>query len=80
MQCGDDSVFVPVAHDEACTLAEGLCRDYVCYRLKRSGYERQVHVTHLEPAGDHALSNRILNLGNYMLHVNCEFLLPTVFH
>nr|CAB3226030.1 bcl-2-related ovarian killer protein homolog B [Phallusia mammillata] len=63
MQSGDDSVFVPAVYDEACVLAAGLCRDYVCYRLKRSGYEQQVHVTQIEPASDQALSNRILNLG-----------------
>ncbi|XP_002120303.2 bcl-2-related ovarian killer protein [Ciona intestinalis] len=61
---GDDSVFNSTSYEEDVRLTTGICRDYICYRLKRDGFGERVTVTEYAPAQNHTLSNKILNLGS----------------
>ncbi|XP_039250405.2 bcl-2-related ovarian killer protein-like [Styela clava] len=59
----DDSVFYSPHYDEVLQTARGLCRDYICYRLKRSGFQGRVVITKYEPAKDQNLSFDVLKIG-----------------
>lgn len=61
----DDSVFYSNSHEELLEITRGICRDYICFRLKRNGFRGKVVITKYEPAKDQNLSYEILKIGRY---------------
>uniref|UniRef100_H2Z3W0 Bcl-2 Bcl-2 homology region 1-3 domain-containing protein n=1 Tax=Ciona savignyi TaxID=51511 RepID=H2Z3W0_CIOSA len=61
---GDDSVFHSTSYEDDVTLTIGICRDYICYRVKRDGFGSRVTVKLYAPAVDQTMSSNILNLGS----------------
>lgn len=60
---GNDSVFFSDTYYDSAHLTNGLCRDYVACRLKRSGVGYKLLANHHPPAEDQLLSSRILRAG-----------------
>lgn len=61
----EDSVFYTTVPEDILQTTQGICRDFICYRLKRAGFQGRVVITKYPPAKDQVLSFQILKIGEY---------------
>lgn len=62
----EDSVFYTTLPEDVIQTTQGICRDFICYRLKRAGFQGRVVITKYPPAKDQILSFQILKIGMWM--------------
>ena len=65
LSVGNDSVFFSDSYYDAVHTTIGLCRDYVVFRLQRSGFGYKLLADDYPPAKDQLLSSRILRAGKF---------------
>lgn len=59
----EDNVFYATVPQDLLQMTQGICRDFICYRLKRAGFQGRVVITKYPPAKDQVLSFQILKIG-----------------